>query len=123
MDTTTRPAARPDPTTATAMQTAGWYAAQALQLTGRADHLQAHNRADATADHLVALAAAHAATATALYALAINADPDRAARHLLTAAEAGDATVETSTAIATAAGLDPAAAYQAGQGELKESTR
>lgn len=105
----------PDHESATARQVAGWYAAHALYLTGRADRIEDENgRGFPEALHVLALAAADTNLASLLGALALGRDPDQTARQLLTAVEAGDDYTERADAIAQWGGYDPTKARRAG---------
>lgn len=106
----------PDPDTATCQDIAGWFAANALFLLGRADRIQEENRA-ATSDTYLDIcegAASQASIARALYGAAVSTAPDQTARAVLTAALTGDSMSEAAGAIASWAGHDPNAVRSAG---------
>lgn len=105
----------PDHENATARQVAGWYAAHALYLLGRADRRrELHGNRDTTYLNLLALAGAATNTASLLGALALGRDPDQTARQLLTAISAGEDYDERADSIATWGDYDPDKARTAG---------
>lgn len=106
----------PDRETATARQVAGWYAAHALYLLGRADRIQEQGRATGNDTYLTAITTAAADTnqASLLGALSLGRDPDQTARQLLTAIAAGEDYTERAASIAQWGGHDPDKARKAG---------
>ena len=105
----------PDADTATARDVAGWHAAHALYLLGRAARREElHGTRDTDARNLAALADAKAGTAYALHATDSDACADHIAHMLLTGRAAVGATEHRTTAIAKRGGYDPHKTRRAG---------
>ncbi|KOX10174.1 hypothetical protein [Nocardiopsis sp. NRRL B-16309] len=105
----------PDPDTATCKEVAGWFAAQALFLLGRADRRrELHGPADTVLGHVLDMAAAQTLITRALFGSTTSTTADQTARTVLNAALAGDDTSEAAGAIAQWAGHDPAKVRAAG---------
>lgn len=97
----------PDQESATARDVAGWYAAHALWLIGRADRMEEeHGRGWPEALHLVALAGAKADTARVLFDYGDGMVADWAARELIRSADTGEAVQQAAYTIAMHGGYD-----------------
>ena len=104
----------PDQAIATARDVAGWHAAHALWLLGRADRRrELHGPADFTYMNLLSLVATTTDAAYVLHRLSDMGEeydpmvPDEVARELLEAAEAGDDYAACARRVASWGGYDP----------------